>query len=245
MLLVEATWKEVESYLADSRAIIMPIGSVEQHGPMGLMGTDAMCAEVIAQRAGELAGILVGPTLALGMAQSHLAFPGTISLKPSTLMAVVQDVVSSLSNSGFQQIVFLNGHGGNIATVMTAFGEIHAHRSLQHDPDNLELVLKSWFDLPGIRKLLADLYPSGHGSHATPSEIAITQHVFPHTTKHVELNPQTAPDGGFSDAHDFRRRYPDGRKGADSSLAKPEDGAKLLEAAAQALVREMSKYGKT
>lgn len=245
MLLVEATWKEVESHLADSRAIVMPIGSVEQHGPMGLLGTDAMCAEIISRRAGELGGFLVGPTLALGMAQSHLAFPGTISLKPSTLMAVVEDVVASLSNSGFRQIIFLNGHGGNIATVTTAFGEIHARRSLQHDPDNLELALKCWFDLPGIRRLLADMYPSGHGSHATPSEIAITQHVFPHAVKQVALDPQTAPDGRFSDAHDFRRRYPDGRKGADSSLAKPEDGAKLIEAAAQALAAEMARYAKT
>jgi creatinine amidohydrolase/Fe(II)-dependent formamide hydrolase-like protein len=245
MLLVEATWKEVESHLADSRAIVMPIGSVEQHGPMGLLGTDAMCAEIIARRAGELGGFLVGPTLALGMAQSHLAFPGTISLKPSTLMAVVEDVVASLSNSGFQQIIFLNGHGGNIATVTTAFGEIHAQRSLQHDPDNLELALKSWFDLPGIRRLLADMYPSGHGSHATPSEIAITQYAFPHAVKQVALDPQTAPDGRFSDAHDFRKRYPDGRKGADSSLARPEDGAKLIEAAAQALAAEMTSYAKT
>ena len=84
MLLVEATWMEIEAYLATSRAIVMPIGSVEQHGPMGLMGTDAMCADIIARRAGDLGGFLVGPTLALGMAQSHLAFPGTISLKPST-----------------------------------------------------------------------------------------------------------------------------------------------------------------
>lgn len=244
MLLVEATWKEVESYLAGSRAIVMPIGSVEQHGPMGLLGTDAMCAEIIARRAGDIGGFLVGPTLALGMAQSHLAFAGTISLKPSTLMAVVQDVVESLARPGFQHIVFLNGHGGNIATVTTAFGEIHAQRSLQHDPENLELVLKSWFDLPGIRKLLADMYPSGHGSHATPSEIAITQHAFPDAVKQVQMDPQIAPEGGFSDAHDFRRRYPDGRKGSDSSLAKPEDGAKLIEAAAQALAGEMARYAK-
>lgn len=244
MLLVEATWTEIEGYLAGSQAIVMPIGSVEQHGPMGLLGTDAMCAEIIARRAGEIGGFLVGPTLALGMAQSHLAFPGTISLKPSTLMAVVQDVVASLSSAGFRHIVFLNGHGGNIATISTAFSEIHAHRSLQQNADDINLVLKSWFDLPGIRKLLAEMYPKGHGSHATPSEIAITQHVFPHASKQVRLTPQTAPDGGFSDAHDFRRRYPDGRKGSDSSLAKPEDGAKLIEASAQSLVQEMARYAK-
>lgn len=244
MLLVEATWMEIEGYLAGSQAIVMPIGSVEQHGPMGLLGTDAMCAEIIARRAGEIGGFLVGPTLALGMAQSHLAFPGTISLKPSTLMAVVQDVVASLSSSGFQHIVFLNGHGGNIATISTAFSEIHARRSLQQNAGDINLVLKSWFDLPGIRKLLAEMYPRGHGSHATPSEVAITQHAFPDAVKQVQLDPQTAPDGGFTDAHDFRKRYPDGRKGSDSSLAKPEDGAKLIEASAQALVQEMAKYAR-
>ncbi len=242
MLLVEATWKEIETYLLDSQAIVIPIGSVEQHGPMGLLGTDAMCAEVVARRAGEIGGFLVGPTLALGMAQSHLAFPGTISLKPSTLMAVVQDVVASLSNAGFRHIAFLNGHGGNIATVTAAFSEIHAQRSLQQDLDNLNLALRSWFDLPGIRKLLADMYPKGHGSHATPSEIAITQHLYPHAKKMAPLDPQIAADGRFTDAHDFRRRYPDGRKGSDPSLANPEDGAKLVEAAAQALAQEMVRY---
>ena len=163
MLLVEATWMEIEAYLATSRAIVMPIGSVEQHGPMGLIGTDAMCADIIARRAGDLGGFLVGPTLALGMAQSHLAFPGTISLKPSTLMAVVQDVVSSLSNAGFQRIVFLNGHGGNIATVAAAFGEIHAQRSVQPNPDRLELSLKSWFDLPAYASCWQRCIPRATG----------------------------------------------------------------------------------
>jgi creatinine amidohydrolase/Fe(II)-dependent formamide hydrolase-like protein len=240
MQLVEATWKEVEAYLTTSKAIVVPIGSVEQHGPLGLIGTDAMCAEIISHRAGEIGGFLTGPTLPIGMAQSHLAFPGTISLKPSTLMAVIRDVVSSLSGAGFEHIIFLNGHGGNIATAMAAFGEINAERSLQPDPVPLNLQFKSWFDLPGIRDLLSKMYPKGHGSHATPSEIAITQHMLPHTIKQAVLDPQIAPDGGFSDAHDFRKRYPDGRKGADSSLAKPEDGAKLIEAAAQALATHMA-----
>jgi len=242
MRLVDMTWMEVDDRLKQDRSIIMPIGSVEQHGPLGLIGTDAMCAEAVAERAGEAGGILVGPVLSIGMAQSHLAFPGTISLKPSTLIAVVKDVVSSLSNAGFEHILFLNGHGGNIATVSTAFSEINAERSAQSSPQALNLGLRSWFDLPGIRDLLREMYPTGHGSHATPSEVAITQHLFPHTIKQAAQSPQVAPDGGFSDAHDFRRRYPDGRKGADSSLAKPEDGERLLHAAAQALVAEFDRF---
>ncbi len=244
MLLVEMTWPEVESRLHGDTAIIVPIGSVEQHGPMGLIGTDAMCAEAVAARAGELSDILVGPTLPIGMAQSHLAFPGTISLKPSTLIAFVKDVVSSLEIAGFTHILFLNGHGGNIATLTTAFSEIHAERSAATAGKPLNISLRSWFDLPGIRDLLREMYPSGHGSHATPSEVAMTQHLFPHAIKTAQLDPVVAPDGGFSDAHDFRRRYPDGRKGANSSLARPEDGKRLIEASATALVSEFEKFRK-
>jgi creatinine amidohydrolase len=242
MLLVEMTWPEVADRLTTDKSIIMPIGSVEQHGPMGLIGTDAMCAEAVAQRAGELGGMLVGPTLSLGMAQSHLAFPGTISLRPSTLIAVVRDVVASLSNAGFTHILFLNGHGGNIATLSTAFSEINAERSAQAKPAALSIAMRSWFDLPGIRTLLRDMYPSGHGSHATPSEVAMTQALFPHAIKQATLEPRIPPEGSFSDAHDFRRRYPDGRMGSDSSLARPEDGERLIAAAAAALTTEFEQF---
>jgi creatinine amidohydrolase/Fe(II)-dependent formamide hydrolase-like protein len=70
----------------------------------------------------------------------------------------------------------------------------------------------------------------------------MTQHLFPHAIKTADLSPRIAPDGRFTDAHDFRRRYPDGRKGADSSLARPEDGKTLIEAAARALVSEFETF---
>ena len=57
-----STWPEVEAYLVKSKAILIPIGSTEQHGPNGLLGTDALCPEIIGRRAGDEAGILVGPT---------------------------------------------------------------------------------------------------------------------------------------------------------------------------------------
>ena len=70
------TWRFVEDYLKDKTGIIIPIGSTEQHGPIGLIGTDAICAEVIARGVGDATGALVAPTISVGMAQHHLAFPG-------------------------------------------------------------------------------------------------------------------------------------------------------------------------
>ena len=73
-----STWEEIEAYLVRSRGIIIPIGSTEQHGPNGLIGTDSICPTAITGQAALETDILVGPYLTLGPAQFNLKFPGTI-----------------------------------------------------------------------------------------------------------------------------------------------------------------------
>ena len=170
------TWQFVEDYLKTKTGIIIPIGSTEQHGPTGLIGTDALTAEMIGRGAGEKVGALVAPTISVGMAQHHLAFPGSVTLKPTTLIAVVRDTVMSLARHGFTRFFFINGHGGNIATVTAAFSEIYAERSMEKlsNQPSLKCALRNWWDGAGIRQLQKELYPSGEGSHATASEVALT-----------------------------------------------------------------------
>ena len=131
MQLALATWQEVEEYLRPRAACIIPIGSAEQHGPNGLIGTDHLDAEFVAKGVGDAIGCLVAPTLAIGMSQHHLGFTGSVTLRPSTLIAVVGDVVQSLRRHGFERFLFINGHGGNVATVTAAFDEIYAAASLR------------------------------------------------------------------------------------------------------------------
>src|ERR1700761_8016863 len=126
MLLQHQTWPDVEDYLTRSNGIILPIGSTEQHGPNGLIGTDAICAEVIARGVGEAADALVGPTIGVGIAVHHMGFAGSMTVRPSTLIAIIHDYVLSLARHGFRTFFFINGHGGNIATVQAAFSEIYA-----------------------------------------------------------------------------------------------------------------------
>src|SRR5580704_4124568 len=146
-----SAWPEVEAYLARSKAILIPIGSTEQHGPNGLLGTDALCPEIISRRAGDEAGILIGPTFNVGQAQHHMAFPGTITLKPSTMIAAMRDWTESLTRHGFERIYWLNGHGGNIATINAAFSEIwHAHSLGQSNRAAPVCKLRNWWELPGV-----------------------------------------------------------------------------------------------
>ena len=80
MRLPVSTWPDIERWLKKSKTIVMPIGSMEQHGPNGFIGTDALCPEIIANHAESLApdDLLIGPTFNVGCAQHHLGFPGTI-----------------------------------------------------------------------------------------------------------------------------------------------------------------------
>ena len=87
------SWPEVEAYLQTCKGVIVPLGSTEQHGPTGAIGTDALTAEAVALEVGRRTGVLVTPAQAFGMAEHHLGFAGTVSLQPSTLLAVLHDVV--------------------------------------------------------------------------------------------------------------------------------------------------------
>ena len=151
MQLALSTWHEVEDYLRTSRGIIVPIGSTEQHGPNGLIGTDHLDAEFVARGVGDEIGCLIAPTLTIGMSQHHLGFAGSITLRPSTLIALVGDVVTSLTKHGFERFLFINGHGGNVATVTAAFDEIYAASSMRGPNESSPVRCKMVFWSQGPR----------------------------------------------------------------------------------------------
>ena len=247
MRLQLCSWPEVDDYLARSTGIMIPIGSTEQHGPTGFIGTDALCPELIAHGIGTRHQIMVAPTLSIGMAQHHLGFAGSVTLRPSTLIAVVHDVVTSLAKHGFDRFFFLNGHGGNIATLQAAFSEIYAERSLSAEPRNdkgLRCTVHNWWDGAAVKAISAKEFAGSEGSHATPSEVSLTYYGYPEDgarIREAKLAPKIAPGGPIYDSDDYRRRFPDGRIGSDPSLATEEIGEQLFEAA----VREVANaYGR-
>lgn len=244
MLLHLSTWTEVEAYLQRSQGVILPIGSTEQHGPTGLIGTDAICAEAIARGVGEATEALVAPTINVGMALHHTAFPGSISLRPSTLILLIRDYLTSLTRAGFTKFFFINGHGGNIATLKAAFSETYAVLADLNLPqaDRVQCRLANWFMAGSVYQLAKQLYGSQEGSHATPSEVALTQYLYPEAIKRAELDAEVASGHPIYGAADFRRRYPDGRMGSNPALATPEHGQQFYELAVKELSRSYLEF---
>jgi len=233
--------RRVWDYLQIRHVLILPLGATEQHGSAGLLGTDWICADAVAVRVGRQTGIAVAPTLALGMSQFHLGFAGTFTLTPLTLQAVIADVVRSAALQGFRRVFVLNGHGGNIGPVTSAFQQVHAEAALAGRPDtDLRLRLQNWWQGPRTGALVDRLYGDREGFHVTASEVSIVQHLHPDL---AGAFAQPAPEAGeaegavdhgtdqYDSPGDFRRRYPEGIVGSDPSLSRAEHGAALLQAA--------------
>ncbi len=241
MRLDQATWQEVETYLERSRGIIIPTGSTEQHGPMGLIGTDALCAEKIAEGAAARAEAYVAPTLAYTPAAFNMAFPGTISVSEPVFETLVSEILAALLSHGLDHIYFLNGHGANLAPLQRV-AENFARANVR---------IRSWWDFQTVNALRQAYYGDWEGMHGTPSEVSITQAI----TRVIAPGPATAPPEKLSpafikehagDRHgppdQHRRQFPDGRVGSHSALATPEHGRALVAAAEQAVAGDYADF---
>ena len=124
-LLAEMTWPEVTEALSETDTAIVSVSSTEQHGPHLPVKTDAVIGYELCKRSVkrlfEETGIriVIAPPIHFGMSLHHMSFPGTVSLKPETLIEVLVDVCWSLTHYGFRKIVIVNSHGGN-RTVLDA-----------------------------------------------------------------------------------------------------------------------------
>ncbi len=244
MQLQLCTWPMVENYLERSQTILVPIGSTEQHGPNGYIGTDALCPEAIADGVAEARDLLVAPTITVGMAQHHMRFPGSMTLRPSTLTAVIVDTLRSLARHGFEHLYFLNGHGGNIATIKNAFSEYYAERSLGDTAGPMaKTYLRNWWEGERVRAYSKQHFGAAEGSHATPTEVSLTYYLHQPQFEQPQMTPQIAPAGQFFDADHYRETFADGRIGSDPSLASAAHGEAIYRAALDDLAEELDRLG--
>jgi creatinine amidohydrolase len=123
------TWRDAQQAAAEDRVVIIPFGSIEQHGHHLPLATDSINLTNTATLAAQEAGAVLAPTQVYGVSHNHLDFAGTMSLEPETLIAIIQNFIASLHHHGFRRVLLLNGHGGNNATIDV--GAIKARRTFQ------------------------------------------------------------------------------------------------------------------
>ena len=112
MRLEDLNWMDVEKYLEHEDRLMLVTGATEQHAYLSLL-TDIKVPLALADAASQATGVLVAPPLNFGISTYFLAYPGTLSLRLSTLSAAVEDIVRSAYGHGFRRILVINGHGGN------------------------------------------------------------------------------------------------------------------------------------
>ena len=241
MQLDQITWQEVDTYLKVSDGIIIPTGSTEQHGPMGLIGTDALCAEHISRLGGNAAKAIVAPTFAYTPAPFNMKFAGTISISAGLFEMLLVEVLESLMEGGFAHIYFLNGHGANLVPIQNAISKM----------PTLNCKIRSWWEFEPVNLLRQKLYGDWEGMHATPSEIAITQAIHRIVPSSNALSPPIKLSLDYIREHsgdrhgppdEHRKQFPDGRVGSHSALATPKDGQTLIDTAVGALATDYLEF---
>ena len=124
LFLADCTLPEVEAHLRGTAKIVVPVGATEQHGPHAPFGTDAILSTEAGVRLARRIGALVAPPLAYGVSADHRGYAGIPYLSASTMTALVQDVVVSLAEGGFREIILVNGHYTNSIVLHAAIMEI-------------------------------------------------------------------------------------------------------------------------
>jgi creatinine amidohydrolase len=227
MHLTRETWTDADA--ADTHLALLPVGSTEQHGPHAPLGTDVHTAAAVAAAGADRYGgpVVVAPAVPVGIAEEHRRFAGTLWTSESTFRDYVRDVVGSLASHGWDRVVVVNGHGGNIAALKEVTARIVRH-------DDAYVVPFTWFDEVGD-------HTSDMG-HAGPLETSVLRHTDPETVHddRVEAAGADGADGwgewqGRVNLAVDSDEFTDNGVVGDPRESSPELGEELLDRSAAAL----------
>ncbi len=232
------TWPEVEALVAGGRrTAVLPLGSTEQHGPHLPLGTDTWIGDALAERlCAAVDDALACPTLRVGCASEHLAFPGTLDLRPETLEAVLRDVIASLARHGVERVFVFSAHGGNVAPLAAMLPRLAAacapvRVAAYTDLERLTAVLHAAAVAGGVS-------PGAGGHHAGEIETSMLLALRPGVVRTAAMAPGLLTEAADAQAlfyPDLRRHAADGTVG-DPCAADPVRGVRYLDAWTAVLV---------
>jgi len=150
-------WMQVDAYLQHDDRAVLPLGSTEQHGFLSL-SVDSILSERVAIEAAEPLGIPVFPVQAYGITPYFRAFPGSMSVRVATYVALIRDLLDGLAYWGFKRILIVNGHGGNQPAQSVAGEWMADHPGCRAKFDN-------WWNAPKVWAKVQEVDPVA--SHAS------------------------------------------------------------------------------
>lgn len=229
----EFTWPDLAERLQEMKMAIWCFGTTEQHGPHLPLSVDTIDVMEVARRVSARTGVFLIPPMDYGCSQMHgRSFPGTLSLRPHTLIRVIEDVCEWLYNSGIRKIFLLNGHYGNYGPMLCAAYNV------QYDlPADLQIKFYSWWDHPEIWELLTRDVPEGKKYiHANWAETAGVLAVRPDLVKMDRAVNENDLFTQFD--YTLEQVTHSGVCGRNATGATPADGEMILSRAAE-VVSEM------
>ncbi len=232
------TAAELRDLAERDAVVLLPIGATEQHGPHLPTGVDDFLASEVCRRAAALAsehtGVVVVPSVPIGLSEHHMPFGGTLTLGLATLHALLRDICRSVTRAGFSRILIVNGHGGN----MTALNALTTELTVEL---GMPIAFASYFGAG--RKAVRDTLKVQDGlMHACEGETSMMMAAFPELirTEHLPeahgpriVLPAESTEPVFM-AVTFDRVTESGVAG-DARVASPEKGERLLSGCARAL----------
>ena len=211
------SWTEIQDWVGRGfKTVVFSAGAIEQHGPHMSIATDTLLGTTTACGvAASLDDALVAPTIRPGYSPHHMDFPGTITLRHSTLTAIIVDYCTSLASHGFETLVVISSHGGNTSTVKMAAQEAQARIGDRADVvpvTNLMAYYNSEYDR------------ADEGYHATRIETSLVLSLTPDLVHMERANDWTNPiDAGIKDVGALLGMRPVRYFAPDGTMGKPVD----------------------
>ncbi len=233
--LARMTTVEARDAFRTARVAILPIGATEQHGPHLELRTDTAIASRLACRLAEALGrdAVLLPEVSYGLSEHHLDFSGTLTLRPSTLRALLLDIFESVRVNGIQRVMVINGHGGNIDAVRLAARE--ALRDLE-----MHVAQLMWAQL-GKDVIPREAGGSWRRNHACEIETSIAMVLDDSLVRHDKIVPAqlksprdafTEPTNAYVDLPIWFDAWTASGSLGDPTRASVDRGARIIDAVA-------------
>ncbi|HEX9443200.1 MAG TPA: creatininase family protein [Candidatus Binatia bacterium] len=236
MKLAELSWPEMQRLDRKNTVAVVPVGSMEQHGPHLPFQVDAFISSRLAEDLEKrLPDILLVPPVWTGVSAHHMDFPGSITVRAKVLIGLLHDICASLHHHGFRRIVVLNGHGGNRASLEVLGQELFAELGLSVN------TLAYWDLVPDLVKSLKKIKSSGMG-HSGELETSLMLYLAPQMVRRQDIPEgvlgidEPGPTTGIKRYASMKEHSGPGVIGMPSA-ASPEIGEQLYQGALAALER--------